>query len=671
MNELLRDLVLIFLSAGLVLAVFYRLGLPVIVGLLVTGIAIGPHGIGIVREPAQVELMADIGIILLMFSIGLDFTPERVRHLVKAARLGLFQMLFCIGITAAAAIAFLDRWAEAVFLGFLVAHTSSTLMLKLFMDRGESNAPQVRLGLGISITQDLSVVPMLLLVPMMARGEWATGAFGLDMLRALIAIGAALILARLVVPWCMHSVMRTRSRELYLIFLVVVCLGTAWGATAVGLPVSLGAFLAGLAIAGTQYSDQTLAEVVPFRDLLVSLLFISIGMLLDVTGVWRFAAPAALMVVGVLLVKFLSGFLPALLWGSPLRIATVVGLAMAQIGEFSFVLMHVGRDEGLIGYELFQLFLLVAIVTMLLNPFLVSANGRVNRMLAALPALRRFEGRGANDDGSGPKDLRNHVVICGYGLNGQNMVRALRSMGMPYAALEINPETVREAQGRGELVLFGDATRVEILRSISLETARVYVVAISDPVATRQTVQLARRENPGLRIIVRTRNINEIGPLRALGADDVIAEEFETSLEILARTLHSYQLPRQNIEQMVQDIRGNAYRTFRGPSALPVDRTVLEEMLPALEIETVSILEGSPAIDQTLSELNLRARTGSTVLAVQRQRRMTTVPPADYKILLNDVLILAGTPGQVLNAIGLLGPPKQEAEEMREERVDS
>ena len=669
MEELLRDLVLIFLVAGAVLTAFHRLRLPVIVGLLITGVVIGPYGLGVVRDPEQVEVLANIGIILLMFSIGLDFTPERLRQLARAARLGAFQMLFCIVVTMIVAIAFVDCWAEAVFLGFLVAHTSSTLMLKLFLDRGEFRTPQVRLGLGISIAQDLSVVPMLLLVPLMARGEWAAGAFLLDILRALAALAVALVLARWVVPYWMHHVMRTRSRELYLIFLVVVCLGTAWATLAVGLPVSLGAFLAGLAIAGTQYSDQTLAEVVPFRDLLVSLFFISIGMLLDVTGIWRFALPALPVIAAVLVVKFFSGFLPALLWGSPLRIATVVGLAMAQIGEFSFVLAHVGREEGLIGYDPFQFFVLVAIVTMLLNPFMVAAGPRVTQALSVLPWLRRLEGRGVAHQHKEAPSRENHVVICGYGLNGRNMVRALEALNMPYAALELNPDTVREAQNRGEAVYYGDATRIEILHSVHLDSARVYVVAISDPKATRQTVQLARRENPGLHIIVRTRNLDEIGPLRELGADDVIAQEFETSLEILARTLHSYHLTRQNVEQTIQDIRGNAYRTFRGPSALPTDRKTLAELLPALAIETVSILDGSPAIDRTQAELDLRARTGSTVLAVQRERQLTTVPPPNYKLHVNDVLILAGTPRQVLDAVRMLEPPKASSEKPSEDSL--
>ena len=336
---------------------------------------------------------------------------------------------------------------------------------------------------------------------------------------------------------------------------------------------------------------------------------------------------------------------------------------MAQIGEFSFVLVHAGREEGLISYDLFQFFVLVAIVTMLLNPFLVAAGPWVTRILSALRWLRRFEGPGGEGDAREAPARENHVVICGYGLNGQNMVRALKALNMPYAALEMNPDTVREAQKRGEAVYYGDATRIEILHSVHLESARVYVVAISDAAATRQTVQLARRENPGLHIIVRTRNVDEVGPLRERGADDVIAEEFETSLEILARTLHSYRIPRKNIEQTIQDIRGEAYRTFRGPAPLPTDQQMLAKLLPALEIETVSILDGSPAIGRTLAELDLRARTGTTILAVQREQQMTTVPPPDYRLRANDLLVLAGTPRQVLGAVHQLEPPKDSSEQ--------
>lgn len=664
MDELLRDIVLIFLAAGGLLHLMQRLRLPAIVGLLIAGVILGPYGLGIVRDGERIEQLADIGIILLMFSIGLDFTGDRLRQLLRASRLGVSQIAFCILVTAALSILFVDRWAVAMFLGFLVAHTSSALMLKQYIDRKEIHTPQARVGVGISITQDLSVMPMLLAVPFLARGEWALGDFGLDLLKMVAALAVAVVLARWVVPFWLHRVMQVRSRELFLIFLVVVCLGTAWATLAVGLPTSLGAFIAGLAVANTPYSHQTLAEVAPLRDLLVSVFFISIGMLLNLAVMGPLLLPAVGVIVVVLALKFLSGFLPVLLGGYPVRIAALVGLAMAQLGEFAFVLLHAGREAGLIADALFQFFVMVAIVTMLLNPFLLLAGPRVSGVVDRMRWLRRLERRQGDEalQAEAPP-LENHIVICGYGLNGRNIVRALEASQMPYAVLELNPETVQQARAEGVNIYYGDATRTEILRQVGLEAAHVYVVGISDAQATRQTVQLARRENPALHIIVRTKNLDEIDILHELGADQVIAEEFETSLEILARALRAYNLSRLQIEQAVQDLRGGAYEPLRGPRPLPPRHEVLGELLPALEIETVDIVRGSPAIGRTLGELDLRSQTGATLLAVRRDGRLRPVPPPQQRVEQGDVLVLAGSARQILAAVRLLEPEKSPPDE--------
>ena len=663
MEELLRDVVVVFLAAGAVLVLFHRLRLPSAVGLLVAGTLIGPHGIGILHDAAEIEKLAELGILLLMFSIGLDFTPDRLRELIRAGGMGVVQMLICIVVTAAIATFFVDRWMEAVFLGFLVSHTSSTLMLKIFIDRGEVSTPPLRLGLGISITQDLSSVPMLLAIPMMAgSGDASLANFGLSILKVAGVLGVALVLARWVIPFWLNYIIHTRSRELFLIFLVVVSLGTAWATLAVGLSVALGAFLAGMAIAASPYSHQTFAEVVPFRDLLIGVFFVSIGMLLDIRMMAEFAGPAAIIIVGVIVLKFFSGFLPVLGLGYPLRIATVVGVAMAQVGEFAFVLSHAGRAAGLLPERLFQLFILVAIVTMLVNPFLVAGGIPLWRFLARVPFLRRFDIRASEQEPGEAPARENHVVVAGYGLNGRTVVSAIQSLGVPYAALDLNPRSVQEAQSRDESVFFGDATRAEVLRTVHIDTARVCVVAISDPRATRQTVQVARHENPALHIIARTKYLTEIEVLRNLGADEVIAEEFETSLEILARVLHSFHVPRLRIEEIVQMFRGETYEAFRGPSAVPTNRELLAEILPALQIDTVEIDEASPAAGRHLAELDLRARTGATVLAIQREGKMETVPTPDFEIREKDVVVLAGSPSQILEAARLLEPPEDEAE---------
>jgi CPA2 family monovalent cation:H+ antiporter-2 len=565
--------------------------------------------------------------------------------------LGVAQMAICIVTTTVATIAFVDGWTQAVFLGFLVAHTSSTLMLKLFLDRGEIETPQVRLGLGISITQDLSAVPMLLTIPTMAGvGNGGIGELVTAFLKAALVFGAAVALSRWVIPFWMHHVVRSRSRELLLLFLFTICLGMAWATTALGLPVALGAFLGGLAIAGSEYRHQTLAEIVPFRDLLVALFFISIGMLLELTALPHFAVPALLVIPAILLLKFLSGAVPVLAAGYPLRIATLVGVAMAQIGEFSFVLAHTGHDAQLIDDNLFQFFVLISIATMLANPFLIGAGPRLARRLASLRWLSHFEGRTLPEETAQAVAWENHVVVAGYGLNGRNIAQTLRSLSLPHVVLDLNPDAVRAARKEGESVRFGDCTRAEILRKANIGAARVYVVAVSDPRATRQTVQVARHENPKLHIIARTKYLSEIEPLRRLGADVVISEEFETSLEILSRTLDAYELPQDRIEEIVRLFRGETYEALRGKRAATVEPALFQAISPELQIESIRIPAGSPAAGRDLRQLNLRVATGATLLAVQRNGHTETLPSADFTLQEGDVAVLAGLPQQIQEA---------------------
>jgi len=654
MEPLLRSLVLVFLVAGAILHLFYRLRLPSIVGLLMAGVLIGPHGLGVLRDREQIESLAEIGILLLMFSIGLDFTRERLQELLYAAGIGTAQMLICIVCGATAASTFVDRWVEAVFLGFLLSHTSSTLMLKLFLDRGELSSPPVRLGLGISITQDLSVVLMLLAVPIMAGDQFAIGDLGLMLLRAAAVLAVAVALSRWVIPVWMEHVIRSRSRELFLIFLIVVCLGTAWTTMAAGLSVGLGAFLAGLAIAESGYSHHTLSEVAPFRDLLISVFFLSTGMLLDVSSLIDGAWQAALVLLVVIVIKFSSGFIPVLGWGYPLRVATTIGTAIAQIGEFSFVLGYTGLQAGLISDDHYSVFLLVSVGSMMASPFLVSNSTRLTAGLARIPALRRLDHRRVERESSEQPPLENHLIIAGYGLNGRNLANALRTFGLPFAVLEMNPDSVQAARRRGEPVYFGDCARAEVLRKLHIDKARGLVLAISDAQATRQAVQIARHEGPKLHIIVRTRYVTEIDILRELGANAIIAEEFETSLEVLALALRVFETPSTAINRVVERFRSNAYCALRGDLPSTERQQLLDTILPELELETHRLSEVAPGVDKSLRELNLRAKTGATLLAVIRDSALVTVPSADFQLQKNDLLVLAGNSRQIVDAVRIL-----------------
>jgi CPA2 family monovalent cation:H+ antiporter-2 len=413
----------------------------------------------------------------------------------------------------------------------------------------------------------------------------------------------------------------------------------------------MGAFLAGLAVARSVYGHQTLAEVAPFRDLLVSLFFISIGMLLNLGQLARFVGPALGVVLVVLVLKFFSGFVPTLAWRYPLRTAVLVGLGIAQIGEFAFVLVRAGHGVGLMTDAYFQFFILVAITTMSINPFLIDLAPPLTRVLRRFHWLRRREDGAIEPEPAA--ELINHVVVTGYGLNGRNLAEALTSLDVPHLVIDLDPEAVREARKRGEAVLYGDCTRSEVLRQAGLSTARVLVVAISDPRATRQTVQAARHENLGLHIVARTKYLSEIDTLRQLGANEVIAEEFETSLEVLAHTLSCYDLPRMRVEDIVARFRGDAYQALRGLSPLDSARHWLGAVLPALEIASVTASDSGEGVGQSVRELDLRGRTGATLLAAEREGQLQPVPGPEFRVRAGDVLVLAGTPQQVAQAAQL------------------
>jgi CPA2 family monovalent cation:H+ antiporter-2 len=421
-----------------------------------------------------------------------------------------------------------------------------------------------------------------------------------------------------------------------------------------GLSVGLGAFLAGLAIAESGYIHHTLSEVAPIRDLLISVFFISIGMLLDITGVTQGLWLSILLLAAVIVIKFASGFIPTLIWGYPLRIATIVGAAMAQLGEFAFIVGHTGYLAGLIRDDLYAKFLLVGVVSMIVNPFLISGSSRLAQALTRVPGLRRFDQRRMAKAGDEEFTLTDHVIIAGYGLNGRNLATALQTFELPFAVLEMNPNTVHAARLRGEPVFFGDCSRVEILRKMGIDVARGLILAISDPQATRQAVQVARNENPDLHIIVRTRYMSEIDLLRGLGASEVIAEEFETSLEVLTLALRLFDIAETAVDRIIEDLRSNAYQALRGQLPSAQRERLLKALVPQFDFETHQLTEDAPAVGKTLRDLDLRAKTGATLLAVRRTEGLTSVPPPDFQFQKGDLLVLAGNGPQLAAAVRLI-----------------
>src|SRR5919108_981104 len=651
----LRDLVIIFtLSIGILL-LSHRLRIPAIVGLLLTGIVVGPYGLGLVHDIHVVESLAEVGVILLLFTIGIEFSLKALVSLKRIVGIaGTLQVGLSVAATYLAARLLGRSNGEAVLWGFLLALSSTAIVLKLMGERGEMDSPQGRIAVGVLIFQDLSVVPMMLLIPVLAGVKDASRAsLGWVLAKALGVVLAVLVGARVVIPPVLHQVVRTRSRELFILSIVLLCFGAAWLSALAGLSLALGAFVAGILISESDYGQQALSDVLPLRDLFSSLFFVSVGMLLNVGFALQHAVTIVLIVIAIVLGKFITGAVATLALRYPLRTMVLTGLALAQIGEFSFVIARAGLVSGLIGEEMYQVFVAAAVITMLAAPFLLRVAPVVADRAARLPLARQLAGRPRLDGEVRRMPLKDHVIIAGFGVNGRNVARSLAAANISYVVLEMNPETVRVERGKGTPIVYGDAAHEAVLRHAHIETARVVVVAISDAAATRRVVELARRLNPGVYVIARTRYSQEVGPLSALGANEAIPEEFETSIEIFARVLRRYLVPREDIERQIAAIREDGYEMLRQLRPPPIFFSEIQRHLADLEVETFRVAAEAPAVGRTLAELHLREQVGVTVLAIQRDGETLTNPWGGTSLQAGDLVITLGKPTQFAEAAPL------------------
>jgi len=655
--HILRDLAVIFAGSLLVILVFYRFKLPALPGFIVAGILLGPNALGLVSDPQDVESLAEVGVIMLLFTIGIEFSLSRLREMGRQILVGGFsQMGFTVLATLAVGLALLGDWRLSLFLGFLIALSSTAIVLKVLTDTGEIDAPHGRLATGVLIFQDLCVVPIMLVLPFLA-GTAAGGPVGLLVAlgkAALVVIGVILA-ARTVVPRALALILKTRSRELFLIAVILIGTLTALGTAAAGASLALGAFLAGLIISESDYGHQALAELMPFRDIFISLFFVAVGMLVQLDTIKTHIGVTVLAVAVIMGGKTLSAAVGPALIGYSGRVALLAGGAVSQIGEFSFVLAKEGRVAGFLPDLLYQQFLGVAVMTMLVTPFLLQGGPAIlDALERVVPLDRLLPGFRPRELAPVHEQVKDHVVIAGYGLNGRNLAAALRSISAPYLIVELNAQTVRKARTEGEPAFYGDATREEILRALGVARARMLVIAISDPAATRRMVRIAREINTKLYIITRTRYVVEIPELTRLGADAVIPEEFETSIEIFARVLARYNVPRDEIERLVSAIRASHYQALR-PGTRP--RLTLSGALgamPQMHVERIVLGEQAPAVGRTIADTGLRSKTGALILALRRGESDVATPSADFRLEAGDVLVVVGQPQQIRSAYRLL-----------------
>jgi len=654
--DFLRDFVVIFGVAIGITFLFYHLRIAPIVGYLIAGVLLGPSVLGVAKDVGSIEILAEVGVILLLFLIGVEFSlNELIAMNRKMFHVGFLQIILTTSIAALIAIGIGAPISQGIFVGFLVTMSSTVIVMKVLSDRGEMDSPQGRLTSVILILQDLSVVVIVLLMPVLGGiSSFSVPEIVLNVFMVFAFMVLVIIASRSIVPFVLNRVVQTHSRELFLISIVLICFGTAYITSLVGLSLALGAFIAGLIISESEYGHQAFSEILPLKDIFSILFFVSIGMLLDISYVLRDPWIILMGVAAILFIKFTAGTLVPIIVGYPLRIGALVGLSLAQIGEFSFVLSNEGLIDGLISSYQYQVFLASAIITMVFTPFMIKGSGKISDAIERLPFPHNIKLGRFNEEKIERTKITNHVVIVGFGLNGKNVSKVLSNSHIPFIVLELNPETVRVEKKHGISIIYGDATKESVLSHVNIKTARSVIIAISDASATRRIVELARRLNPSVYIIARTRYTNEINPLYSLGANDVIPEEFETSIEIISRVLHHYFIPVNEIERHIGDVRKDGYDMLRNRKQKYDVFPDLKRHLPDIEIETFRIMEGSQIAGKTLAEVGFRRKFGVTVLAVQRGKETITNPSGETSLFVHDIIILMGKRESIAGASSML-----------------
>ncbi len=656
----LANLLVIFTVSIAVVFVFHKFRLPSIAGFLVAGALIGPHGLNLISDIGTVQVLAEIGVVLLLFTIGIEFSlarlasMRRLMFLAAPLQVGGVLLIAWLGATLVGL-----SWRQGLFWGFLFSLSSTAIVLKTLSERGDSDSIHGRATIGILVFQDLAVVPMMLLTPILASQSDGGGlSILLTLGKSILVIVLVIAAAWYLVPKLLEHIVRSRSRELFLLTIIVLCLGIAWLTSLGGLSLALGAFIAGLVISESEYSHQAMAEVLPFRDSFNSLFFVSVGILMDWRVLFEYPLPVAGLLVTVLLVKFAAGAGAVLLAEVPPRSAIMVGIALAQVGEFSFLLAQQGQESGFLQRDPYQIFLAVSVLSMIATPFLMQWSPNLARRAEAWQRLRhwlpsRTTAHVLHAEGKQIR-MKDHVIIVGYGLNGRNLARVLGDTEIPYLALDLDGDIVSREASHGMPVYYGDATNPNVLRHMKIEDAKVLVVAISDPFITRRAVQVAKGLNPKLHVVVRTRYLRELEELHQLGADDVVPEEFETSIEIFALALRTYKLPQDFVTQKAEQVRREGYALLRRSELPELAHHLRGGTLTDTEVETCRIDDDSPAQGKTLAEISLRPRTGASVIAWTRAGVTQSNPSGKTRLLAGDIVVLLGSRAQIRQAMGLL-----------------
>jgi len=636
------EFVLMLLAAAVLVVVLFRsLGLPPLIGYLIVGVAVGPNALGLAPDVAGTRHLAEFGVVFLMFSIGLEFSLPKLfqaRRLVFG--LGVLQVVAVTFAVGAVAMAFGLSWQSAFALGGAFAMSSTAIASRMLAERVELETPHGRQIIGVLLFQDLAVVPFLVIVPALAaHAENVSGLLGLAFLKAALALTLILFLGQRLMRSWFHIIARRRSHELFILNVLLMTLGLAWLTELAGLSLALGAFLAGMLIAETEYRHQVEQDIGPFRDVLLGLFFVTVGMYLDLRVVSAHLGTVTLAFLLPMAIKMAVVFGLSRVFGSTPGTALRVAIALAGAGEFGLVLALQASGVGLITDQAAQIVIAGILLSMIVSPLLIQNGDRIVLKLVASEWMMRS----VQLHQAAVQSLANerHVVVAGYGRTGQNLARFLEQEGIGYIALDLDPERVREAAAAGDTVVFGDAARREMLVAAGVRRASALVVTYIDTPSALKVLHHAHEVNPSLPVIVRTRDDADLERLTRAGATEVVPETFESSLMLASHALVLLGVPIRRVLEQIRRVREQRYSLLRGFFHGHSDEHEDWDEDVQSRLHSVSLEPSSFAVGKTLGDLALR---GAEVTLVRRRSIRAADPGPETRLEAGDVVVLRGTP---------------------------
>ena len=625
---------------------------PPVLGYIAAGVLVGPFTGGVtVSSSHDIELLAEIGVALLLFALGIEFSLKKLKPVRSVALIGTpIQLLLTIGVGYLLGQLFGWDWKASVWLGGLIATSSTMVLLKTLMSQGRMGTLSSRVMIGMLIVQDLAVVPLMIILPQLGNPEQGLEILGVAALRAVIFLGVMIILGTRVIPIVIRQIARLKSRELFLLSITALGLGIGYVSYLAGLSFAFGAFVAGMVLSESDYGHQALSDIIPLRDLFGLLFFVSVGMLLDpsqLAGIWE---EVLIITLAVIVAKGLifGGITRLFGYGNVVPIAAAFGLF--QVGEFSFVLARVGISTDSISEELYSIILTVAIATMFLTPIL-------SRLTAPLYALvkRRSAGDPLQTINLPTTGLADHVVIAGGGRVGRNVARVLKRLDFPFVLIEFDSHRVEQAQGEGWPVIYGDASHEVVLEAAHVESARLCLVTTPSINVTAMVVRQIRLMNPSVHIVARAAGEEQLGELHEQGVYEVVLPEFEAGLEVTRQALLHLNVPTEEIQRFNDEVRSELYRPMFELGEAHEHLVAIKDASRLLALHWIEIPADSPLAGTTLLESRIRAETGATVVGIIRDGALTSNPAPEETLHAGDMVAVIGSSQELERVESMVG----------------